>query len=678
MQAGEHEVPVSAAVSARAMVSGSRISPMTRMSGSSRSASREAGGEVAHVAADLPLPREPCAPRAPSRYSIGSSSVISIDGAAHQRLLRERGEGRALARARRRRRRGRGRGAGRRDRRAGPAARAGEGGRRTARSRRIAAARPVAGLVDVDAEAAEPSTPSAQVGRGARRERARASPARPGRGAEEPAQRRPAARSGEARSGRRRAHRRLAVAAGGRRSPGAPSRARAAPRARARRRSAARALDADGAGRARGGAKRGAGARPARSRGRGAGRGGRRAGAAGRSPRMKTASIASSPPGGPRRVIATRKGPSARRLVEELHVPLGHQRLSRARGGSSSPSSSRSVSVGILGMTSRFWAPSANICGSRSLPSRSSFAPWPSTRVRMLSMRAMAYCVSENHREGISFRGARYNRARHDDPARHLPWNVRGGPDRGAEPLGPLRQARGGRLPLRLRGGDAAADDPLRHRLRHGGGLLHALPRRPLPGHHGHAAHAGDAEHRGIAHALRPAARRQAPARGRAPRARRAPLARAHRRDRARGRVARERLPHRGVRDGAQGHLRRLRARRGPAPRPLRHGARAIARHPARAALRAAPARGGGRAPRRPDNRAGERARPRPAGPAPRGLRRHAPLPDHDRGGRGRRISSSTSRPSATPSKPAQSRRGTRRRGRRRRWRARRGRGGSC
>ena len=89
--------PVSAAVSAIPMVSGSRISPSRRTSGSSRSASRRPDREVARVAPDLTPPHERCL-----RRDEGVLDRVlerrQDDGPPAKRLLRERGERRGLAR----------------------------------------------------------------------------------------------------------------------------------------------------------------------------------------------------------------------------------------------------------------------------------------------------------------------------------------------------------------------------------------------------------------------------------------------------------------------------------------------------------------------------------------------------------------------------------------------------
>ena len=52
---------------------------------------------------------------------------------------------------------------------------------------------------------------------------------------------------------------------------------------------------------------------------------------------------------------------------------------------SRSPRSSRSTSPEVIGMANRFGVPNANILGSRSVPRRSSLAPWPTTIAVTLS-----------------------------------------------------------------------------------------------------------------------------------------------------------------------------------------------------------------------------------------------------------------------------------------------------
>ena len=90
--------PVSAAVSAREMVSGSRISPMSRMSGSSRSASRSPVGKSL---TSRPIWRCRTSPPAPRRDDV-LDRILERDEerrAPPHRLGGERRERRALARA---------------------------------------------------------------------------------------------------------------------------------------------------------------------------------------------------------------------------------------------------------------------------------------------------------------------------------------------------------------------------------------------------------------------------------------------------------------------------------------------------------------------------------------------------------------------------------------------------
>ena len=79
------------------------------------------------------------------------------------------------------------------------------------------------------------------------------------------------------------------------------------------------------------------------------------------------------------------------------------------------------------------------------------------------------------------------------DAPPHLPRHLGRPADHPPEPHRARGAPRSGAVPRRLRGGDAAPDDPLRHRLRRGRDLLHALPRRPLPRRHRLPAHALDA-----------------------------------------------------------------------------------------------------------------------------------------------------------------------------------------
>ncbi len=181
--------------------------------------------------------------------------------------------------------------------------------------------------------------------------------------------------------------------------------------------------------------------------------------------------------------------------------------------------------------------------------------------------------------------------------ALHLPRHVGRPADDPPEPVRPGGEGGRGPPALRLRRGQPAADDPLRHGLLGGRGLLHPLPRRPLPGNHRLPAHPGDDGTRGEARAPRPAPGPAAAEPGGSSRGGPARVSAGH--PRAQGRRPDPAPRLLGARGGrAAPHQRaRLRAGGGRARRPLQPRPGACARRARGPRLRTAAARRvGGRA----------------------------------------------------------------------------------